>query len=204
MKTLLAILTVFTVSNFVCAQEFPSPTNFDMTYCYLWPNSCGPEYGPTDTINYYSFDAPDLTDTESELVGYNLYLDGNFIVSFTTTTYEAKTSGAGDYYVTATYVNPSGESEPSNVVTGMGQAISTADFTKTNNILLYPNPLGVNQEITINSEYDIVNVSAYNILGNIIFDSPNAQTKFTATAKGIYFLKIKTENGILVKKIIVQ
>ena len=50
----------------------------------------------------------------------------------------------------------------------------------------------------------MINVSAYDILGNKIFDSPNAQTKFTATAKGMYFLKIKNLSGISVKKIIVQ
>ncbi|CAM3410192.1 T9SS type A sorting domain-containing protein [Aequorivita lipolytica] len=204
MKTLLYLFTFIVISNLSYGQDFPSPTNFDIQFCYAWPDTCGPGYDPGDTVYYYSFDAPDVSGIESELVGYNLYFEEDFMVFFTTTTYEDVTYGEGDYYVTAVYINPSGESLPSNVVHGDGAALSIGDYNKLNNIIIYPNPLPVNEQLTIESNSEIINISAYDILGNKIFNTTKNKTKFSANKRGIYFLKIETENGISIKKIILE
>lgn len=126
------------------------------------------------------------------------------MVFFTTTTYEDVTYGEGDYYVTAVYIDPSGESLPSNIVHGEGPLLSIGDYNKLNNIIIYPNPLPVNEQLTIDSNSAILNVSAFDILGNKIFSTTDNKTKFSTTEKGIFFLKIETEKGISIKKIIIE
>lgn len=202
MRTFLYIFVLTLVSNLSFAQAFPSPTNFNIDFCYEWPGSCGPDYEPGDTVYYYTFDAPDLTGVESELLGYNLYYEETFMVFFTDTYYEDVTYGPGNYYVTASYND--GESLPSNILFMEGGLISVRDFSKLDKITVYPNPLSSDQQLIINSDFQSISVSAYNILGKKIFSTSNKQIDFSHHKKGIYLLQIETEEGILHKKIILN
>lgn len=202
MKPLCFAFVLILVSHFSFAQNFPSPTNFNIDYCYEWPLSCGPDYEPGDTVYYYTFDAPDLTGVESALLGYNLYYEDNFIVFFTDTYYEDVTYGPGNYYVTASYND--GESLPSNIIFMEGGLISVEEFRKSENITVYPNPLSADQELIISSYHQIFSVSAYDLLGKKILSTTNKKIDFSQYKKGIYLLQIETEEGILNKKIILE
>ena len=123
---------------------------------------------------------------------------------FTTPYFEAVTYGEGDYYVTAVYESPAGESGPSNVVYGEGFLLSNDDHHKLNTITLYPNPLPVNRQLQIDSSYLITKVSAYNILGKEVFSTTSNNVHFSTRTKGVYILKIETKRGTEVRKIIVK
>lgn len=64
----------------------------------------------------------------------------------------------------------------------------------TNNFNIYPNP--TNGLFTVNSASTISEIAVYNNLGQLIFVSEeNNQVDISALSKGIYFVKIKNENG---------
>ncbi|MCB0455607.1 MAG: T9SS type A sorting domain-containing protein, partial [Aequorivita sp.] len=59
---------------------------------------------------------------------------------------------------------------------------------------IYPNP--TNGLFTVNSASKISKVTIYNNLGQLIFISEeNNQVDISTISKGIYFVKIKDENG---------
>ena len=71
------------------------------------------------SLGHRSTEIPAIADDSRYLSGYKVYRDGSEIAEIngpTTLTYtdEALSSGIYDYYVTAIYLIPSGESEPSN------------------------------------------------------------------------------------------
>lgn len=79
------------------------------------------------------------------------------------------------------------------------------------NIEIFPNPGPGLFTINLNQEnlYEII-IDVYNILGELIFHSPynndtdQLKLDLTKQENGIYFVQIKSENGLLSKKIAVQ
>jgi hypothetical protein len=82
------------------------------------------------------------------------------------------------------------------------------DYAVNNNLLLYPNP--ANDNITIEltlpdtKQKNVIYVS--DILGNLILQQPVQQAKTTINisdlSAGIYFIKVNTKNGIIIKKLV--
>jgi len=208
MKRIVLFLVLIAISNQSIGQDFPSPENLEIEVCYnnypVGGEYCGPEYPIYATVHHYIFDAPNLTGVESELIGYNLYYNDEFMAFFNYNEYEAECYGAGDYYVTAVYINPSGESSPSNTVYTAGFLISVDDPTLTNTIKVFPNPISNNRKLTITSENQINSILVYNLLGKELLRTNNNIIDLSNKKTGIYFLTIKTSNGILTKKIILK
>jgi len=85
--------------------------NGNIILTWLQPEDSGAEplegYDGTGTISSYT----------GSLVSYNVYRDGVFLASTTSTTYSDDSAAPGveyAYYVTVNYANPTGESAPSN------------------------------------------------------------------------------------------
>ncbi len=73
-----------------------------------------------------------------------------------------------------------------------------------NSVKIYPNP--ANSIININSQFGIQSVQLYDIQGRLLEtlleNATNATIDISGKANGIYFLKIKTEKGSKVEKIV--
>jgi hypothetical protein len=104
----------------------------------------------------------------------------------------------GDYAVVVTVGNCSDTSDCINVST-----VGIEEQTSNINLSIHPNP--VTNTLTIkNKELKINNISILNVSGGIV-KTINESTNIidvSNLAKGIYFLQIHTDNGVLSKKFI--
>ncbi len=78
--------------------------------------------------------------------------------------------------------------------------LSTEYFNKESNLKVYPNP--VKNNLHIDYSLPIESVEIFNILGKLVHTSINKDIDFTNYINGVYFIKIRTEKGIITKKII--
>ena len=117
MKSIVFCLLLFPL--FTVAQ-FPAPKLFHITVNYIidgqsdWCDGHivqGPSY-----CNLFSWQAPDTTNTPATLTGYRIYKDDKRFLSTTQSLADTTGGFVGSFYVTATYENPAGESDSSNVV----------------------------------------------------------------------------------------
>jgi hypothetical protein len=75
-------------------------------------------------------------------------------------------------------------------------------------LMVFPNPAKENVSISLSNNIKIEQVEVYSILGDKIITQKSIDTsnKFTVNisglASGVYFIKAKTENGILSRKMI--
>ena len=69
---------------------------------------------------------------------------------------------------------------------------------------IYPNPISYNQQLNILSNEEIIEVLICNNMGQIIFQGKETSLKNVQLEKGLYFVKIKTNKGNAITKIISQ
>lgn len=84
------------------------------------------------------------------------------------------------------------------------QALSNSSFEKDNSISIYPNP--TNSLINIKCENNIKSIELYDVQGRVLVTKMVSDNKeildISDKANGIYFLKITSQNGIKVEKLI--
>ena len=140
-----------------------------------------------------------------DATSYNIYTGVILVASIVDTTYVVgDLTAATEYCFTVTAVNVLGESEESEkacATTLAGDAI--VENTATFNI--YPNP--VNDVLFIETEVEINEVVVYTITGVIVGQqsTDNGQQTFidvTNLNSGVYFVKVVTENGEVVKRFV--
>jgi len=157
------------------------PEEFDITLFWDEPNSCI---------------APD---------GYNVYRD-DFIINsslITGLTYiDANVPGYfHEYYIKAVYYF--GESDPSNSVYYI---LSYTSTKMTGKIVTYPNP--AKDKLFIQSPTKIVRIELFNNSGlTILTENINSnayQLIVSHLDPGLYFLKLKTEEGLIIRKIVIE
>ena len=78
---------------------------------------------------------------------------------------------------------------------------------RSNQIEIYPNP--ANEFVNIECESTIKNISIYNVTGQMIKTFPienhnNTRINLKNLNEGLYFIRVSTENGLILKKIVVQ
>lgn len=129
---------------------------------------------------------------------YNIYRDGNLIGS-TNETYYLFDFGNYEYFVTAVYYF--GESGPSNsiVITEINENIS-------NQIFIFPNP--AKEKLFIHFPININRLEFLNNLGITIFTknvySKTYQLNVSHFNPGIYFIKLYTEQGLVLRKVLIE
>ncbi len=140
------------------------------------------------------------------LVGYNVYRDGSMIDYTTETFYNdvILVSGIYQYFVTAVYENPAGESLPSNTITV--DVLTGIEDVISNSTSIYPNP--ASDVVNIKSDYTINTIKVYNYSGQVI-SNELVDTKFYQfnTSKfnpGLYMFQIETNEGTITKRIIIE
>lgn len=196
MKTYILIIALISLNPKLFGQNFPSPQNFQIEACYNSNNDCGIEYSEYDTINHYTFDVPNLENTDSELIGYNLYLNDVVIEQLDTNDFTDLCPGMGSCYVTALYTNPDGESAPSNSCEST-YLLSIDDFDEPE-IQIYPIPIN-NKNLQIVMPEKMISCQLFDASGKLILTTSHSNINFQSIKKGIYHLKIKTENGVYFK-----
>ena len=165
------------------------------------------------------------------LTGYKIYRDGEEIEELNNPSnisyYDMQLpAGEHTYYVTAIYSNPSGESEPSNIVTvniGADAQNNVISSNKSAISKIYPNPFNSMQKAPITVNYSLskngnVSLAVYNVKGQKIAnlvssyqDKGDYKTYWTGkdktgkqVAAGIYLFKMSIDNNLLdIKKMLI-
>ena len=150
----------------------------------------------SDTTIVLSWDA--VTGASS----YNIYYGDEVLAEkFVGTTATFKGFNAGkEYCFTVTAVNVGGESEKSNEA--CATTLGIKELSHSFNI--YPNP--VNNNLYIESEKEIEKVVIYNITGVAVYDVEcrmnDVELDVANLNSGVYFVKIITDNGEVVKRFV--
>lgn len=172
----------------------------------------------TYNFGYYTFalswNQPDLP--HDELIGYNIYRDNEFY-RFQTQTYLTNiganpncgqdfmsfpSNGDGfDIHVTAVYNTSGTESNYTQTVLSQNNLLNNNNFEKQKT-LFYPNPTeGV---INIQCE-NLVKVFIYDNLGKKIKEfEPKSQIDLSDISKGIYIIKLISDNDIYMNKVVIE
>jgi hypothetical protein len=212
------ILESVLVNQVLTIQEefvFPVPQNLEVEHTYAFPE------------NYYdlSWEAPEPC--SATLTGYNIYTNDELYLTVGSDTLNImliNVPGNANaeilFYITASYIDPEGESEPSNsVLCGIA---SKAQNNLINSFKLYNYPNPFNPETTItfftnesaeNTEISIFNVKGekIRILVNEVLPTGNHSVIWNgrddnnqAVSSGIYFYKMKTGEYISTNKMILM
>ncbi len=135
-----------------------------------------------------------------EPMGYNLYRDNTLLnTSLITDTTITVSMGNYSFFVTAVYYF--GESNPSNsiIITGTTE-------THNNIVKIFPNP--AKNIIHITSPTKIKTMKLLSNTGQVILEkkvnSLHYRIDISSYDRGIYFVKLETEEAILIKKIVIE
>ena len=151
--------------------QFPAPDSFQITVHYItidqsdWCDGQwvqGPAY-----CNLFSWEAPDTANTPATLTGYRIYKDSEFFLATANT--EADTAGGYmhvNFYVTAVYENPAGESAPSNSVYIGDLPIGTSETFQQEPIGIGFDP--VQQTLIIRRPENARVLRVYNMQGGLV------------------------------------
>ncbi|MCD4788880.1 MAG: T9SS type A sorting domain-containing protein, partial [Bacteroidales bacterium] len=137
--------------------------------------------------------------------GYNVFRDGSQVNTSLVTelTYVdlALTAGFYEYYVVAVYYF--GESASSNpayvLITGIEEP--DADMFR-----IFPNP--ATDLVNVNSTYEIKTIQVLNNIGQVVIDEEvntmNYKFNVSTFERGIYYIKLDTDEGQVIRKIAVK
>lgn len=96
--------------------------------------------------------------------------------------------------------------QTNNANTTYQQLLSTTEYEIDQNVTIYPNP--VKNWVTISSKENIKSVSVFDVQGRVlqtqIGNSKEIKLDLANRNNGVYFIKIQTEKGINVEKVIKQ
>lgn len=151
-----------------------------------------------------SWSAP-LEGSTGALDHFEIYRDSLLHATVESTTYEyldTITEGlSAEYYVNAVYSD--GCEAASETLTGTGLPTNVEEsFLKA---YVYPNPAEGN--VTVKAE-GIQRFTIYNVTGQQVFNKETDQEEITFSMegypKGVYFIRLLTENGVITKNLVVK
>jgi hypothetical protein len=212
---------IYTTGN---CYTFTGPGFFD---CYVTAWYSGIESGPSDMISlevpwpdesepgnfvidtvlnnivYTSWNEPEGC---AEPDGYNVYRDGELLndtivlQTFYADTFDLS-SGVYEYYTTAVY--SFGESDSSNVETLM---ITGSDEIFSKSIKLFPVP--ASEYVNISSGFLIQKIRVMDNTGQMVLENEintwNYRIDVSGFERGIYFILIKSEKVIAIRKVVID
>ena len=207
MKKIYTFIIIAFIAQVAIAQEFPAPSNFTVEYDYIllddWSGGCGDVTvaGPA-YITYFNWDEPDLSSTDAILEFYTIYYkdymgeDATFI---TRDNYYCVEQGfMGDMHVKATYSNPDGESEASNIATiyGLPTGINSNELSQDIE-LIFDKEAGILK--VDNNTKPVKNILLYDLNGRKILDNQNSNNYITTNKLtiGTYIVSVVFQDGRL-------
>lgn len=179
-------------------------------------NGCSATVSTTVTV----FDLPAITYYGNNMIclGQTTTIQGyamgtvtySWNTGATTASISVSPSTTTTYTVTAKDANGCRNSLAITVTVNGCTGIST-DEDFDHSLIIYPNPSGEQlfvQCMTHNVPCTIQNIEVYNIYGKNVYSQQNANSAFIPLylnfQDGIYFLQVKTAEGMLTKKIVIQ
>jgi len=192
------ILLIILVLSFNLYGQFPSPNDFCYKLDYIELDQWGvcngqTVYGPS-YCSHFVWRILDTSSTEAFLEYFEIYNifngDTTLIHSLSDTTYTTTTPYEGDLYVIAVYSNPSGKSEPSNIINNPGIPIGIKETDYIPEITIKYNLQ--TEFLEIESNKSLADIKIFNSKGQIIYNEENINTCiFIGNLKpGIYIIEI--------------
>ena len=203
--------------NFTTLGECPNVGNLTVST----PNTTKAQFDWDDSNGAYSFARIKMrVDSISNPTGADWFLVGGFGVSYGTFTKNKNGLVPGETYrgQSRTWCDPAGGAYKAAGFTSLiywtqPNVVRLEGGNTITNLVIYPNPSKDVFNVTFTSE-DVqdLKVRVINVIGEVLISDNlpqfiGAYTKkidLTNNAKGIYFLEITTNNGLVSKKLILQ
>ena len=80
--------------------------------------------------------------------------------------------------------------------------LGSEDFSISNAVFMYPNPVSDNLKLYVSNTIDFNSVSVYSMLGQKLTESNQKVVDFSNFASGVYFVEVVTNQGTLSKKVV--
>ena len=182
-------------------QDGETKEIYNSHYAYEYTEHCYPARNLNVVAKTVKWEAPE----KGNPAGYNVYVDGK-LVAEKISSLEYTSEWKNNRYVEVVAVY---ENDKTSV--GIVKQITSEENVneiETNDICVYPNP--VDDKLYIATEEEVKEVVVYSITGVIVGQQSTVNSQQTLTIdlsdlkSGIYFVKINTEKGNIVKRIIKQ
>lgn len=184
------------------AIEVTVVSTYANTFSYIGSNYTINENEIDLSVCYYisSWSQPAVTTITKKLYVFIPTNITDFVLNFNL--YNSQSATSCDYYEHLDSANLSFSMPLTDTV-----FLSNSNFQENKDLsfTVYPNP--AQNELNINSkEKTIESIQLFNVLGEKVLESNSSQSNvdLTNVQNGIYFLVIKTDEGILKKKIMVR
>ena len=151
----------------------------------------------------YKFKVTMTWDAAEGAQAYIVYVNGQEFGASSTNFYIAGSDNEGTFDFTVASVCANGESEQSEPYIVVVQEVSLEEYA--NRFEIYPNP--ANEVLFVNTTENINEVNIYNIVGVRVYNETNFTTNnidLSSFNSGVYFIRINTEKGDIVKRFIKQ
>ena len=142
-------------------------------------------------------------ETNATNTGYNLtYTIG-------TATYKVNYSWNTNGVYTFNFVNPTGTTVSNYNSTAPCKLSTATNEIESTEFMVYPNPasesIRINLQNTLKSS-DIKNVAIFNVSGQMVFNASSFQENISTGhfSTGLYFVHLKTDRQVLVKKLVIE
>ena len=207
MKTITLTITIFLTFIFQSIGQINPVNNLTWDHWYEFQH------------NYFVLEWEEPDSPHDELIGYNVYREDELFIFINETSIyniydpvdgiisncggeEFLFYGTGGFsaYVTAVY-NPNQVESTSETIEIDEPALIINDVKKQKAIL-YPNP--TNGILNIGNE-NLTKIQIFDLTGSIIKEfNPSSQINLSNLDKGIYLIKLISEDGILTDKILIK
>ena len=186
-------------------QDYETKEVYNSRYAYDYTSHCYPIQNLTinvkDNERNVTWNAPE----KGNPIGYNVYVNNELVLENTTELSYNTTSNDDVFFVEVVALY---ENDKTSV--GLAKKYAYGDNIDEQHEIqckVYPNP--VNDRLYIVTEDEVENVVVYDIYGRLqVTETPRHQGNLTIDLEnfksGIYFVKINTEKGNIVKRIIKQ
>ena len=182
-------------------QDGETKEIYNSHYAYQYTDHCYPARNLNVVANTAKWDTPE----KGNPAGYNVYVDGKLVAEKISSLEYSITSSNNRYVeVVAVY-----ENDKTSV--GIVKQITSEENVneiETNNISVYPNPVDDRLYIETLTQTQTLTIEIYDVYGrrqqqSAVSSQPSV-IDVENLKSGIYFVKINTEKGNIVKRIIKQ
>jgi Flp pilus assembly pilin Flp len=84
------------------------------------------------------------------------------------------------------------------------EVLGISDEFVVKNFSVYPNPVSTSLYIQLTNELEFISASLFNYLGQSVLKTTKTSLNVSSLSKGMYFLKVQTDKGIGIKKVILN
>jgi hypothetical protein len=152
-------------------------------------------------VAYLLWQTPEIP---GNLLGYNIYRNNQKINPDIVSNlfYEDSLTNPSQYFYHVTAVYPECEASSDTI----SLVITNLPEKENNGVTIFPNP--ATNFVNIKSQNSIIQILIMNNLGLIVFsgdfESNSVQVNISGFNKGIYFIRIETEMGVVSEKLVIR